>query len=151
MIFVLQQKLHKFLAQSSFKALSRSAFVALGLTLFFSSCSKHQSIAEHATTTLHLGSAKHFDIPQPVGFTASTKQAGLAGDYLLYTGLLSRPKVIDFYLHTMESNGWEIQNFSNQFEGLLICTKPNKACSISIRSEKNTTVHVFVKQLVMAP
>ena len=142
------QTLHNYSAKSIYEALCRGAFIALGMTLFFSGCSKEQPTPlATASTTLRLANAKHFDIPQPLGFTAATRQSATSGDYLLYTGTQSRPKIIEFYLRAMESNGWELQNFSNNFEGLLVCTKPHKTCTISVRTEKdNTCVHVFVKQ-----
>ncbi len=143
------QTLHNYLAPRIFKALYRCVFITLGITLFFSGCSKKTStqLPIQLVNTLRLGNAKHFDIPQPLGFTATTRQSSLDGDYLLYVGTQARPKVIDFYMRAMESNGWDIQNFSNHCEGLLVCSKPHKTCTISIRSEKDiSSVHVFVKQ-----
>ncbi len=141
------QKLHKRLRKAIFKASYCGAFCALGMTLFFYGCSKKKPTQDTPTTALRLASAKHFDIPQPLAFTSKTRQSAIDNDYLLYTGTQPRAKVIDFYLRTMESNGWELQNFSNSFEGLLICHKPHKMCTLSIRSEKDTTVvHVFIKQ-----
>jgi hypothetical protein len=141
------QKLHKYSAQAIFKASYFSACLALGMTLFSSGCSKTKPAALPAVTTLRLANAKHFDIPQPLGFTSLTRQSTIDNDYLLYTGTQSRTKVLEFYLQCMESNGWELENFSNKIEGLLVCTKPHKTCTLSIRSEKdNTCVHVFVKQ-----
>lgn len=141
------QTLHNYSAQAIFKASYLGAFFALGMTLFFSGCSKTKPNLVTSATPLRLANAKHFDIPQPLGFASTTRQSAPDGDYLLYTGTQPRTKVLDFYLRTMESNGWELQNFSNAFEGLLVCDKPHKMCTISIRSEKdNTYVHVFIKQ-----
>ncbi|MBM3893468.1 hypothetical protein FJ365_03660 [Candidatus Dependentiae bacterium] len=141
------QKLHNYPTKAIFEASYRGACFALGMTLFFSGCSKTQPTLISPTTALHLANAKHFDIPQPLGFTSTTRQSAVDNDYLLYSGTQPRAKVIDFYLRTMESNGWELQNFSNAFEGLLVCHKPHKMCTLSIRREKDTTViHVFIKQ-----
>ena len=137
------QTLHNYSAQ----AILRASCLLLSTTLFFSGCSKTKPDLVTTTTALRLANAKHFDIPQPLGFTATTRQSAADGDYLLYTGTQSRTKVLDFYLRSMESNGWELENFSNSFEGLLVCSKPHKICTLSIRSEKeNTCVHVFIKQ-----
>jgi hypothetical protein len=145
---VLLRMLHNLLTRSIIKALSHSALIACGLALFFSGCSKRATATTNAedATTLRLGNAKHFDIPMPVGFSASTKQTTAAGDYLLYSGKLPQAKVIDFYLHSMEVNGWDVENFSNTSEGLLFCRKPSKSCAISVRPAKETNVHIFVKQ-----
>lgn len=133
------------LLPKNIRALPCFAVLAMMLvTLFFSACSKQT--VDQAEQALRLTNAKHFDIPQPVGFSSTTKQSGLDGDYLLYEGHLPRAKVVDFYTRAMEQHGWEIQDFSNRFEGLLCCNKPHKRCSLSIRAEKShTAVHVFVK------
>lgn len=134
---------------NSKRALVLPSILLSSLTLFFIGCSKKQpDIIPTMNGTLRLGHAKHFDIPQPVGFFVTPKNTAKDGDYFLYTGTLPLNKTIEFYAREMERNGWEIQNFSNKIEGLLWCSKPHKLCTVSIRIDgtNKTIVHIFVKQ-----
>jgi hypothetical protein len=131
------------LPKQNFKrALVQSSILLGCLALFFSSCSK-----SNPHSPLRLGHAKHFDIPQPVGFVLTPRSMGLHGDYFVCTGKQPLNKTIDFYAREMERSGWKIHNFSNAVEGLLSCSKPHKLCTVSIRADKNkTAVHTFVQQ-----
>lgn len=55
---------------------------------------------------------------------------------LTYQGDMSIEQSIAFYKETMEIDGWEIQDFSTNEEGLLFCNKINKRCALSIRTSE---------------
>lgn len=106
---------------------------------------------------------KQTDIPVPVGYEllhAQTKNLdGQADDVSMvfcYEGKLSFKQVVDFYLQNMELLGWDISDLSSGDEGMLFCSKINKTCAVSIRSEpsaKNNKkkggvrVYLFLKKV----
>jgi hypothetical protein len=128
------------------RAFSQAYLIMACVTLFFAGCSKPETVVQ----ATRLGHARHFDIPQPVGFTFQPKCTNADGDYFICSGNLSLAKTIEFYMREMESNGWELANFSNAFEGLIVCSKPHKLATISLRysqqdQKTSTQVHIFVR------
>ena len=137
-------------ATNLIKALRSTALLCCVVLFFVPGCSKRKQ----AETSLRLSSAKHFDIPSPLGFTyhAQRTVARPDYDYLVYTGNLSREKTGIFYQRELEKNGWEISDLSHPGESLLWCTKSHKNAAISIRSQSGkTAVHVFIKQPLCEP
>lgn len=121
----------------------------LGVILFFflPGC-KQSSTKRQALNEPLLKQAKHADIPSPIGFTTVSGNSEKSDKTVFcYQGSLGVAQSTEFYQHAMELTGWEIKNFSTKREGLLICTKPNKECAISIRPTKNkTNVRIVVDQ-----
>ena len=137
-----------FIAPKLYKVLRCITFVLCSVILFLASaCSK----SAHEQT-LRLSSAKHFDIPSPLGFVSDAKRTVTKPDYdyLTYTGSQPHNKVLAFYQRELEKNGWDITDLSHPNEGLILGKKPHKICSISIRNTSGkTAVHVFVKQQLL--
>ena len=130
--------------------------LVLGVILFLSGCK--QSSSQKNLSALNdplLQQAKHADIPSPLGFTALSHKNNSSNSgktVFCYRGSLSTKKSTEYYQHAMELTGWEIRNFSTESEGLLICTKPNKQCAISIRPEKHkTNIRIVVDHTQIIP
>lgn len=143
-------------------------FSILTIIFFISSCgkttqtnsliNKKSSQNLPSLETMLLQQAKNIDIPVPVGFTPSPKLSlsNTNGQpvFSCYQGNLQINQVISFYKKSMELEGWKIQDFSTQQEGLLFCKKVSKNCALSIRpshfTSKNrkssqTDVYVFIQ------
>jgi len=108
--------------------------------------------------------AKYADIPVPVGFTPvsfDTPEAATNSkktELLSFGGDMSCEDVIHFYKKSFERDGWEIRDVSNEYEGLLWCTKLRKSCAVSIRPETTfkkmwsykTYVYIFLQKSLLA-
>jgi hypothetical protein len=102
--------------------------------------------------------AKYFHVPVPVGYKFVEKESMIdIGDKqkenvtFCYEGDLSVDQVKNFYKQTLERQGWDISDFSNALEGLLICNKINKVCAISIRCQlrnENAKVYLIFKDKI---
>lgn len=122
-------------------------FSGIVLVIFcLCSCSKEsdsqgRSMRKHLTQTdaVLLQHTKRIDIPVPVGFKPQTHRmhhnnsAQEKTCSLCYAGNLTVDQSIAFYKQAMELEGWEIQDFSTEQEGLLFCNKVNKQCALSVR------------------
>ena len=124
--------------------LLKTLMCIMGVLSLLTSCQKSSTQKKSIDTSnpLFLVQAKMTDIPIPIGFTLDTKKSGLISNKTIfhYHGNLgikkwnnSTCRTITFYQNEMEVNGWEIQDFSTEKEGLLFCRKANKSCAISIR------------------
>ncbi|MFH1644429.1 MAG: hypothetical protein ABIA74_04615 [bacterium] len=100
--------------------------------------------------------AKYSDIPVPLGYEFLDIKKNILSqncdnsDYLCLIGQRDLDKSLKFYLENMEILGWDINNFSNQNEALLVCNKQSRSCVISIRGEQNkskkTKLCIFVNR-----
>jgi|GEM_PF-1595102 hypothetical protein len=149
----------------------RLLLLVLVTVVSFSSCGKKNQTRSFlsfdfndagccSTEEACLKQAKYVDIPVPISFTPLEIQNRKDlhnlkySELLCFGGDLSLKQVIDFYQKSFERDGWEIQNLSNEYEGLLWCTNVNRSCSVSIRSENllkkkvfyKTYVYVFIKK-----
>lgn len=119
----------------------------MGVLLFLTSCQKtSQKRPVNASNSLFLVQAKLVDLPVPIGFTLVENKSGIRDDNRIifhYRGDLSVQKTITFYQNEMEVNGWSIQDFSTEKEGLLFCRKVNKSCALSIRPK---TIRIVLDQ-----
>ena len=95
--------------------------------------------------------AKLDDIPIPVGYRCAMINSDASSpEFLSYKGGLTLDQALTFYKANME--GWLIDDFSTLHEGLLVCSKPDRSCVISIRSgtqshdkEKKSVVNIILK------
>ena len=140
-------------------------FITLITSIFLlSSCSKDSkskfsnnncSCINPTPESALLISQKYDDIPLPIGFKSIPKRSVLdhKNNSLMtsYVGNLTISKTSNFYKQMMEMNGWAVQDFSTNKEGLLICNKSNKKSAISIRENydkrkrANTSLVLFVQ------
>lgn len=148
----------------------RSSLFLLLIVLLFGSCGKQtnkknsspdrslfvfKSIDKHLPDYALFNEAKYSDLPVPLGFSFVDKaQIDIAlehikSDYLSYQGSLGLLEVVSFYNKTLEREGWKIIDLSNEYEGLLICSKPTKNAVISIRGLKKNRIDIsiFVQNL----
>lgn len=113
--------------------------------------SKNAQQKENAATRAQLKAAKFCDVPVPVGYhfldimhgdqldfpsDEIQKSEAQPSDFFCYQGNMPIERVIDYYLKTMERLGWDIKNFSNTTEGMIVCNKLHKDCVVSIRDIK---------------
>ena len=120
---------------------SCSYFILLLIVInFLSACGKKLIKDCEQTKQWQLGHALHFDIPIPKSFLlikqSSRKEKDLIHDYMQYKGTLNIGSIICFYKQHMERSGWELQDFSENNEGFIYCSKSNKKCGIQIRTDK---------------
>ncbi|MCK4517895.1 hypothetical protein KAT92_03905 [Candidatus Babeliales bacterium] len=128
--------------------LFRSLFIIALVS--FSSCSKstnnNQSILPDNDDLL-LQHTKQTDIPIPIGFipTRNNSISKTENNTLCYVGKLNISQCVTFYKQVMELDGWSIQDFSVDREGLLFCNKTGKSCALSIRPtiKSRTKVSIF--------
>ena len=129
--------------------------VSAFLLISFSGCLKQtDSIKKNSRFNTGLGHPKHFDIPLPATFSATTASsqpfANQIRDALTYNGTLSVKHTIEFYQREMEQAGWQVEDLSGSNEGFLYASKPGKFCGISIRHDthasKPTVLTLFVSQ-----
>ena len=90
--------------------------------------------------------AKYADLPVPVGFRAVP-----SGGPFRYAGGLGIEDVRDFYHKQMERLGWVLEDFSQGDEGMLVCRKPQRSCTISLREGGGVTSIVLFTEQVSAP
>lgn len=116
-------------------------FVFFALSFF--GCSKKNEFQDNnPKVDVVLKHLKHQDVPVPVGFQPSESQQESEDPYKVfvsYIGDLTLDQCLGFYKKSMESTGWEIQDFSIKKEGLLFCNKYKKHCAISIRRINSKT------------
>ena len=102
--------------------------------------------------------AKFSDINLPVGYefidfkttgTNCSNELQQGTDFFCYKGAFSVTDATVLFKYSMERNGWDITDFSNEQEGLIICDKVNKNCAISIRSDIDKDVsfiRLFIRE-----
>ena len=126
-------------------------FFLIGIVvLFFFGCGRKTQEAKPALLSkADIQHIKLQDIPMPVGFVPSTHQTPTQQHQtsLSYKGNLPVAQSVMFCKKSMELNGWDIQDFSVDQEGLLFCNKSKKKCAISIR--KNTGKHTHHKTNIL--
>ncbi len=129
--------------------------------------------------TFLLNEAKNQDIPVPINFSLQqdlcsrcddnsedganqkklvSKTLNVSSDYsnmLVYSGKSDLNSVLNFYSTALEFSGWQVKNFSNEKEGMFICSKPRKQMVVSIRSKqlaahkKNLEIYFFIEKLLL--
>lgn len=145
---------------SSCSQISVKKIIGLFLILIFlfSSCSKKKQVNilnQNSDNREKL--ARYSDIPIPLGYdfldvneNVLSQNKNYDSDYLCFSGVQDLDESLKFYLENMEIFGWDIKNFSNQIEVLLVCSKPTRSCVISIRDEfdksKKTKICIFVNK-----
>ena len=96
---------------------------------------------------LLLQHTKQTDIPLPIGFipTKNNPATHSQNHALCYVGKLTIEQCVTFYKQVMELDGWNIQDFSIDREGLLFCNKTGKNCALSIRPtiKSRTKISIF--------
>ncbi|MCK4650546.1 hypothetical protein KAT08_00035 [Candidatus Babeliales bacterium] len=148
-------------------------FCLLIFILFFFSCSKKKNkefvgSKKNLFEIAKLKQAKYSDIPLPIGYDFidfkdleilnlfdqqnlnSENQKNKSSEFFCYKGSFPFERVIDYYCENMERYGWQINDLSNEYEGLIFCNKINRICVISVRREKNRKsnknyIYLFVK------
>lgn len=134
----------------------RPVILAVAVMVFFASCGKKSGddTVHNRSKTAHTlleQEAKYADVPVPVGYTC-TKSAhdhANSSQYFSYHGGLTLDQALVYYRHTMELLGWDIEDHSNEYEGLLLCRKRSRQCNLFIRGNAPITgssVSVFVKE-----
>lgn len=124
-------------------------------TIFFFGC--HQPIiksnkphVDKAKESALLQQARYADLPVPLGFTPVSNQSNASGNNVLlaYAGTLGVNESLEFCKNALELEGWEIQDFSTEGEGLLFCRKANKQCALSVNQERRniTKIHIVLKK-----
>ena len=115
-----------------------------------SSCSKtsnNKSILLDSDDLL-LQHTKQTDIPLPIGFipTKNNPTTHNQNHAICYVGKLTIEQCVTFYKQVMELDGWNIQDFSIDREGLLFCNKTGKCCALSIRPtiKSRTKISIFI-------
>ncbi|MFH0898328.1 MAG: hypothetical protein V1855_02010 [bacterium] len=101
---------------------------------------------ENLFTTLEL--AQQIEIPVPVNYSLLDAYKNDDEFYFVsYHGNLPAEKIHAFYLREMDRLGWNIIDFSNNKEGLLVCDTMTKYCSVSIRQEqqRRTNIYIFIR------
>ncbi len=88
---------------------------------------------------LHDWEATILDIPFPLGAMPVTQEyaknsAAKGQHFLAYTTTLSESDLIVFYEQEMERLGWQKMVVLPDFETMLIFSKPDRMCSISLRA-----------------
>ena len=80
--------------------------------------------------------SRYSDIPLPLGYTVteSSQQDGI--DYVVCKGNMSSEQLTNFYKQSMEAQGWNIKSLMTKDEGLLLCSKPFRLCTISLRPNR---------------
>lgn len=71
-----------------------------------------------------------------------------------YESYLDKESIINFYNQSLEFEGWQVDDISNNIEGLITCRKPNRCCVISIRpntklelpSSYKNSISIFIKK-----
>ena len=145
---------------------SNRLLIIINILLFLlSSCSKNSKNNFSKNNSFYIGttseyallmSQKHDDIPIPIGFKSIPERSTLNNNSLMtsYAGNSTIQQTANFYKQMMEMNGWKVQNFSTEKEGLLICNKSNKKSAISIREndnkqkKENTNLVLFVQNKI---
>ncbi|MBD3273093.1 hypothetical protein GF385_01960 [Candidatus Dependentiae bacterium] len=131
------------------------------ILLLFSSCGQKKSeknvyvfnsLSKNVPDYFMLNEAKYSDMPVPLGFkyvkqSSSDFDFENKSDFLTYKGSLDLISTLEFYYKTLEREGWQIEDLSNNCEGLLFCSKPSKKCIVSLRklSKNKTKIYLFVK------
>ena len=110
----------------------------------FSAAHSEQAVfseAQHAQSLalLHEWEATLLDIPFPLGALPiaqeyAKSQAAKGQHFLAYTTVLSESDLIAFYEQEMERLGWQKMVVLSDFETMLIFSKPDRICSISLRA-----------------
>ncbi len=131
--------------------------------LLFSSCGKKKPeknsvyvfslFNKNVPDYVLLNEARYSDLPVPIGFRHIKQSNNCAlsvdkkSDFLSYQGDLDLVQTLEFYYKALEREGWQIEDLSNDHEGLLFCLKPTKQCVVSLRRFKKnkTKVYLFVK------
>lgn len=128
--------------------------------LLISSCGKKRaernfvySFNKNVPDYVLLNEAKYSDLPIPIGFkhiklsNNNDFSINKKSDFLSYHGSLDLIQTLEFYYKALEREGWKIDDLSNDYEGLLFCSKPAKQCVISLRSsnKNKTKVCLFIK------
>lgn len=92
------------------------------------------------------------DIPVPLGYKMTEISEQKQTQYISYQGTMQDQDLMIFYQRSMEEQGWKISSLKTEKEGLLLCSKPSRICTISIRptNQKNSnhqniaTLHIFI-------
>ena len=82
------------------------------------------------------------------------KSESFNGGILNYQGRLEVNSLIEFFENTMPQKGWTLSGSVKSANSLLIFTKPEKTCMVSIIESKlsmNTEVYIYVSQSLIAP
>lgn len=99
--------------------------------------------------------AQLHDIPVPVGFQLTTTQTTDASmpetpqtcSNFRFSGKQSVEQLARFYTQEMETQGWKVDSFKAD-EALLVCKKPAKRCTISLRTQQGTAQGADIYLLV---
>jgi len=83
------------------------------------------------------------------------KSESFNGGILNYQGRLEMNSLTEFFENTMPQKGWQLSGSVKSASSLLIFTKPEKTCMISITESKlsmNTEIYIYVSEnLKMQP
>jgi hypothetical protein len=129
-------------------------FLLIFSTIFFFGC--HQPIiksnkpyVDKTKEAALLQQAKYSDLPVPIGFAPVASQTETNKVLLSYSGNLGVGESVKFCKNSLELEGWEIQDFSTEGEGLLFCRKANKECALSVNQESRnrTKINIVLKKL----
>lgn len=93
------------------------------------------------------------DIPVPLGYKVVERDEQDQTQYLSYQGTMQDKDLIVFYQRSMEELGWKMSSLKTEKEGLLLCSKPSRLCTISIRptNKQNSnyqniaSLHIFIQ------
>ena len=110
----------------------RTLLLSLPLVVTLGGCGKKEQkmvIAPEEKT----GIFKQSDIPLPLGYRVVDADQEQGTEYYSCTGSMSFEQLVSFYQRAMETQGWKISTLNTKKEGLLLCSKPSRVCTISIR------------------
>ena len=133
-----------------------SLFISLPLVVSLIGCGK--SDPKKKTLNLISGNSEIIisklpDISFPLGYKIITSSIKDTTQYMESTGNMNLEQLTTFYKRSMEEQGWNIKLLITEHEGLLICSKPFRLCTVSLRPsldkknyQKNiASVHLFIQ------
>ena len=73
--------------------------------------------------------------------------ASFSGGMILFSGDIEIDSLTDYFINSMQKNGWKLTGEARYKNTLLVFTKPNKSCMISIYMgdfgiKTKVTVHI---------
>lgn len=145
---------------------TRKLLVCLVLSLFVLSvqgCTYFDRTDEEGTVAIDAQSQPFYpkdfnDVLIPDGLTLDRnesmyiKSESFNGGILNYQGRLEVNSLTEFFENTMPEKGWTLSGSVKSANSLLIFTKPEKTCMISITESKlsmNTEVYIYVSENIL--